>query len=150
MSDSLRESITEAMKVAMRAKDARKLGTVRLLLAAIKQKEVDERITLSETQILAILDTMLKQRRGSIEEFEKAGRADLVDQEAFEITVLQEFLPPALNDDEIKNMIQKAITESEASSMKDMGKVMALLKPQMQGRADLSKISGQIKDLLNQ
>lgn len=150
MSASLRETITEAMKTAMRAKDARKLGTIRLLLAAIKQKEVDERITLDESQLLGIIDTMMKQRRGSIAEFEKAGRTDLVDQEAFEITVLQEFLPPALSDDEITEMIQKAIADSQASSMKDMGKVMAILKPLMQGRADLGKIGGQIKDLLNQ
>ena len=150
MSVSLRETITEAMKTAMRAKETRRLGTIRLLLAAIKQKEVDERITLDEPQLLAIIDTMLKQRRGSIVEFEKAGRSDLADQEAFEITVLQEFLPPALTDDEIQTMVRKAISDSQASSMQDMGKVMAILKPQMQGRADLGKISGKIKDLLNQ
>ncbi len=145
---TLKERIQEDMKNAMRAKDQRRLGVIRLLLAAIKQREVDERITLDDIQILSVIDKMLKQRRDSIAQFQNAGRQDLVDQESFEMTVLEDYLPEQLSDVEIENLINKALQETDAHSVKDMGKVMSILKPQIQGRADIAKVSKLIKNAL--
>lgn len=145
---ALREQVQEDMKNAMRAKDQRRLGIIRLLLAAIKQREIDERITLDDIQIVIVIDKMLKQRRDSIAQYQAAGRQDLVDQESFEMSVLEEYLPQQLSDAEIESLIGKAIQETGASSMKDMGKVMSLLKPEIQGRADVAKVSGQVKMIL--
>lgn len=129
----------------MRSKDKERLAILRLILAAFKQKEVDERIELDDTQVLAILDKLAKQHRDSISQYEQAGRDDLVEKETFELEVVQSYLPQALSEDEIKQLINEAIDSSGASSMKDMGKVMGLLKPKLQGRADMGKVSGQIK-----
>jgi hypothetical protein len=137
--------IQEDMKSAMRASDKRRLGVIRLILAAIKQREVDERIVLDDTQVTVVLDKMLKQRRESISQYEQAGRTDLAEQEQFEMEVIQAYLPQPLSPAEIDALIGQAITETGASGIKDMGKVMALLKPQLQGRADMSAVSAQIK-----
>lgn len=146
---SLKQNLTDAMKAAMKAGDKSRLGVIRLVMAAIKQVEVDERIELDDERVLAVLDKMVKQRRESISQYSTAGRDDLVQQEEYEVSVLQEFLPEALSDDEIEQMIAKAVDETGASSIKDMGKVMGLLKPQMQGRADMGAVSGKIKARLN-
>ena len=149
MSDSaLKQKITEAMKTAMRARDKARLGTIRLALSEIKRVEVDERIDPDDTRVIAILDKMLKQRRESIRMFEEAGRTELADQEKFEITVLQEFLPQALSAAELDDIIQSALAESRAENMKDMAKVMGLVKPQVIGRADMGSISAKIKAAL--
>lgn len=148
-STTLKQTIQDDMKTAMKAHDARRLGVIRLLMAAIKQREVDERIVLDDAQILAVIDKMLKQRQDSVNQFQQAGRTDLVDQENFEIGVLQHYLPPALSDSEVDDLIKQAIANSGASSMKDMGAVMAQLKPQLQGRADMGKVSQRIKQLLS-
>ncbi|MCH8175832.1 MAG: GatB/YqeY domain-containing protein [Proteobacteria bacterium] len=151
MSDSaLKQEITEAMKDAMRARDKPRLGTIRLALSEIKRVEVDERIDPDDNRIIVILDKMVKQRRESIKMFEEAERTELADQEKFEITVLQEFLPQALSAAELDNIIQAALAESGAESMKDMGKVMGLVKPQVIGRADMGSISAKIKAALSQ
>jgi len=142
------EQLTEQMKVSMRNKDKLRLKTIRMALAAVKQREIDERITLDNEAVLAILVKMVKQRRDAATQFEEANRQDLVDIELQEITVVEEFLPKPLTSDEIDVLIKSAIDESGASSMQEMGKVMALLKPQVQGRADLGKISGLIKAAL--
>lgn len=147
---TLKQRIQDDTKDAMRSKDQRKLGVLRLLQAAIKQREVDERITLDDTQILAVIDKMLKQRRDSIDQFQSAGRTDLVDQEAFEMQILEVYLPEQLKPEEVSKLIQDAIKESGANSIKDMGKVMAILKPKLQGRADLAQASKQIKESLEQ
>ncbi len=141
----LKNRITEDMKTAMRAKDAARLGTVRLLLAAMKQKEVDERVVLSDADVLAIIDKMVKQRRESIAQFEKAGRTDLADGEKAEIAVLSTYLPQQLDEAEVAQAIAAAITESGASGAKDMGKVMGLLKSRLAGRTDIGKVSGLVK-----
>ncbi|HEY9201466.1 MAG TPA: GatB/YqeY domain-containing protein [Gammaproteobacteria bacterium] len=146
---SLKQNLTDAMKAAMKAGDKPRLGVIRLVMAAIKQVEVDERIELDDERVLAVLDKMVKQRRESISQYSTAGRDDLVQQEEYEVSVLQDFLPEALSDDEIEQMIAKAVDETGASSIKDMGKVMGLLKPQMQGRADMGAVSGKIKARLN-
>jgi uncharacterized protein YqeY len=146
---SLKDKITEDMKTAMRAKDSARLGTVRLLLAAMKQKEVDERVELSDADVLAIIEKMLKQRRESIAQFEKAGRTDLADAEKFEIGVLSAYLPQQMGDAELAQAVAAAIAEAGASSMKDMGKVMALLKPRLAGKADMGKVSGLLKAKLS-
>jgi hypothetical protein len=143
--ESLKKRIEEAMKAAMRAQDKPRLGTVRLILAAIKQREVDERITLDDTQVLVVLDKMLKQRRDSVDQFRKAGREDLATIEEAEMKVIQEFMPTALSDAELDALVAEAVATSGAASMKDMGKVMALLKPQVQGRADMGAVSAKIK-----
>ena len=137
------------MKAAMKGGDKPRLGVVRLVLAAIKQIEVDERIELDDDRVLAVLDKMVKQRRESISQYTDAGRTDLAEQEEYEISVLKDFLPEALSDDEITQMIAKAIEDTGAASIKDMGKVMGILKPQMQGRADMGAVSGKIKAQLN-
>lgn len=145
MSNSLKEQITEAMKDAMRAKEKERLGTIRLIQAEIKRIEVDERIEIDDARLLAVLDKMVKQRRDSISQFEEAGRQELADKEQAEIVVIQDFLPEALSEDEINGMIDEAITTTGAESMKDMGKVMGIIKPQIQGRADAGVVSGMIK-----
>ncbi len=149
MTDSaLKQRLTEDMKAAMRSKDKPRLGVVRLVLAAIKQREVDERIDLDDAQVLAVLDKMVKQRRDSVKQFEDAGRQELADQESYEINVLQEYLPAALDEAELDALIVAAIDSAGAESMKDMGKVMAVLKPQVQGRADMGAVSQKIKQRL--
>ena len=142
---SLKARIQEDMKATMRSGDKPRLGVIRLILAAIKQREVDERIELDDTQILVVLDKMLKQRRESLNIYEQAGRDDLADQETFELGVLQAYLPKPLSAAEIDSLITAAISETGASGIKDMGKVMATLKPQLQGRADMTSVSGRIK-----
>lgn len=137
------------MKAAMKSGDKRRLSTIRLILAAIKQREVDERIELDDAQVLLVLDKMVKQRRDSVEQFEKAGRTELADQEKFEIGIIQEYLPAQLSEDEISAMITEAITATGAESMKDMGKVMGMLKPKLQGRADMGAVGGLIKQNLS-
>jgi uncharacterized protein YqeY len=142
---SLKLRITEDMKSAMRAKDAPRLGAIRLLLAAVKQREVDERIELDDAQVMEVIEKMLKQRRDSISQYEAAKRTDLADAEKFEVTVLQEYLPQPLTEAEVATLIAKAITDLGANGIKDMGKVVAVVKPQVTGRADMGKVSGQIK-----
>lgn len=137
--------IREDMKIAMKAKEKERLGVIRLILAAIKQKEVDERITLNDERVLLLLDKMLKQRRDSIEQFDKAGRDDLSTIEQKEMLIIQDYLPQQLTDAEVSQLIDQAVSESGAQSMKDMGKVMAILRPQLQGRADLGAASQKIK-----
>ena len=144
MSD-LKAKLTSDMKDCMRAGEKVRLGTVRLVLAAIKQREVDERIELDDEQVLIVLDKMVKQRRESVTQYEKAKRQDLVDVEKAEIVILQAYLPAQLSADEINDLVGDAIAESGAESMRDMGKVMGLLKPKMQGRADMGQVSGLIK-----
>ncbi|MBN4079122.1 GatB/YqeY domain-containing protein [Beggiatoa alba] len=149
MADSaLKQQLTEDMKTAMRAKDKPRLGVIRLALSAIKQREIDERIELDDTQVLAVLDKMVKQRRDSFTQFSDAGRRDLADQEKFEIGVLQEYLPAALNEAEIDALITAAIDSTGAESMKDMGQVMGVIRPQVQGRADMGAVSQKIKSQL--
>lgn len=140
--------IQEDMKTAMRAKEKERLATIRLILAAFKQREVDERIELNDEQVLTILDKLAKQRRESISQFEKAGRDDLVAVEQAELTIILSYLPEALSDAEIDSLIQDAIASTGAAEMKDMGKVMATLKPKMQGRADMGAVSAKIKSHL--
>ena len=141
----LKATLNSEMKAAMKGGDKPRLAVIRLIMSAIKQVEVDERIELDDTRILAILDKMTKQRRESADQYRSAGRDDLLEQEEYEITVLQEFLPEALSEEEISSMIAEAIKTTGASSMKDMGKVMGQLKPQLQGRADMSAVSAKIK-----
>lgn len=141
----LKDRITEDMKAAMRAKDRARLSAVRLLLAAMKQKEVDERLVLTDADILAIIDKMVKQRRESIAQFEQAGRNDLAEVEKFEIGVLAGYLPPQLSEAEVVREIEGAIAETGAGGAKDMGKVMAALKPRLAGRADMGRVSGLVK-----
>ena len=145
----LKQRIQEDMKRAMKGGDKPRLGVIRLLMAAIKQREVDERIELDDEQILQVLDKMVKQRRDSITQYQEAGRSELAEQEADEVSILQEYLPEALTEDEIASMIQEAITATGAESMRDMGKVMGQLKPKMQGRADLGAVSALIKQQLS-
>jgi len=142
---SLKDKVTEDMKAAMRAKDSARLGTVRLLLAAMKQKEVDERVVLTDADVLAIIDKMVKQRRESIAQYEKAARADLAAVEKFEIEVLSAYLPQQMGEAQLAQAIAAAVAESGASGVKDMGKVMALLRPRLAGRADMGKVSGLVK-----
>lgn len=142
---ALKQRITEDMKSAMRAADKRRLGTIRLLLAAIKQREVDERIALDDIQVIAAIEKMIKQRRDSISQYQAAGRQDLADQEIYEIEVLQAYMPVALSEIEVDTLIEAAITSSGAVSAKDMGKVIAALKAQVQGRADMGKVSAKVK-----
>jgi uncharacterized protein YqeY len=146
---SLKARITEDMKTAMRAKDSARLGAVRLLQAAIKQREVDERIELDDTQVIEAIEKMLKQRRDSISQYEAANRHDLADVEKYEVTVLQEYLPQALTEAEVDALLEKVIQETAANGIKDMGKVMAAIKPLVVGRADMGKISGLIKTRLS-
>ena len=141
--------IREDMKLAMKAKEKEKLGVIRLILAAIKQKEVDERIELNDTQVLQLLDKMVKQRRDSIDAFNKAGRDDLSLVEQKEMVIIQDYLPQQLSESEIDQLIDQAIIDTAAQGMKDMGKVMGILRPQLQGRADVGAASGKIKAKLS-
>jgi uncharacterized protein len=142
---NLRDQITEDMKSAMRAKETGRLNAIRLLLAALKQKEVDERVTLSDTDVISIIEKMLKQRRDSITQFEAAKRQDLADKEKFEVGILEAYMPQAMSEAEVSAAIEAAINSSGAAGMKDMAKVMAALKPILAGRADMAKVSGLIK-----
>ena len=136
------------MKTAMKSGDKPRLGIIRLMLAALKQIEVDERIELDDERVLTVLDKMVKQRRDSITQYENAGRTELADQEKFEIGIIQDYLPQQLSEDEIANLIDDAMQATGAASMKDMGKLMGILKPQLQGRADMGAVSAQIKKKL--
>ena len=136
------------MKTAMKAGDKRRLGAVRLILAAVKQREVDERKELNDPEVLAVLEKMLKQRRDSISQYEQAGRTDLAEQEAFEVGVIQGYMPAALGDAEIAALIEEAIAATGAKAMADMGKVMAIVKPKIQGRADMGAVSARVKQRL--
>jgi len=142
---TLKQRVNEDMKAAMRAKDPARLSAVRLLLAAMKQKEVDERVELSDADVLGIIDKMVRQRRESIAQYEKAARADLAAVEKFEIEVLSAYLPQQMGEAELAQAIAAAVAESGASGVKDMGKVMALLRPRLAGRADMGRISGLVK-----
>ncbi|WP_133129955.1 GatB/YqeY domain-containing protein [Legionella yabuuchiae] len=146
---SIKEQITSDLKDAMRAKDKPTLDALRLITAAIKQIEVDERIEVDDERMLVILDKLAKQRKESISQFEAAGRDDLVKTEQYELTVISRYLPEPLSDETINQLIDEAIKETKAEKMSDMGKVMALLKPKIQGRADMSQVSGIIKARLN-
>lgn len=148
MSD-LKAKITDDMKTAMKGGDKPRLGVIRLIQAAIKQQEVDNRIVLDDIQVLAVLDKMLKQRKDSLEQYQSAGRQDLADQESFEIDVIKGYLPAPMSEAEIHAAIDAAIGESGAASVRDMGKVMGLLKPKLQGRADMGQVSGLIKQRLS-
>ena len=145
---TLKEQITEDMKSAMRAKEAERLGTIRLLLAAIKQREVDERITVDDAGIIAIIEKLIKQRKDSIEQFQKAGRTDLVDQESKELAILQAYMPAHLSAAEVQSAIQKVIADLGASGPQDMGKVIGALKAQLAGKADMGMVSGLVKAAL--
>lgn len=145
---SLKARITEDMKTAMRARETDKLGTIRLLLAAIKQREVDERIELDDTAVTAVAEKLIKQRKDSISQFEAAGRTDLAEKEAAEIEVLKVYMPAALSEAEVAAEVTKAVTESGAAGPQDMGKVMGLLKPRLAGRADMTAVSGLVKAAL--
>ena len=147
MSD-LKKQIQDAVVSTMKSGDKERLAVVRLMTSAMKQIEVDERIELDDARIIAILDKMVKQRRESIAQFKTAGRDDLVKQESFEIDIIQEFLPQALSEEEVDDIVNKAIEQTGASSIKDMGKVMGLVRPQIIGRADTGEVSGRIKSLL--
>ncbi len=146
---SLKDRINQDIKNAMREKNKARLGTLRLITAAIKQREVDERIELDDEQVTALLDKMAKQRNESITQYQKADRQDLIEVEQNELVILKEYLPEQLSEEEISALIEKAIQDSGASSMKDMGKVMGILKPQLQGRADMGTVSARIKQALN-
>jgi uncharacterized protein YqeY len=146
---SIKESLQQDMKEAMRGGDKRRLGVIRLILAAVKQREVDERIELDDAQLTAVLDKMAKQRRESIEQYQNAGRDDLAEQEMFELDVVKSYLPEQLGEAEIEAMIEETIQATGADSMKDMGKVMGQLKPRLQGRADMGAVSGKIKARLS-
>lgn len=149
MSEPLKQRIESDMKTAMRDKDKDRLGTIRLALAAIKQREVDERIVLDDSQILAILDKMVKQRRDSIEQFRAAGREELAAKEEAELVVIQGYMPSALSDAELDTLIAEAVTASGATTMQEMGKVMGLLRAKVQGRADMGAVSAKIKARLS-
>jgi uncharacterized protein YqeY len=141
----LKQRLDEDVKAAMRARDRDRLGTLRLITAAIKQREVDERIALDDAQVLAVIDKMVKQRRESIAQFDAAGRTDLADKERAELAILQEFLPAPLGEDELEQLIGEAIAASGAQSARDMGAGMALLRPKVQGRADMAEVSRRVK-----
>jgi uncharacterized protein YqeY len=142
---SLKQRIQEDMKSAMKAGEKVRLGVIRLILAAIKQIEVDQRVVLDDAQVTAVLDKMLKQRRDSIAQYTAAGRADLADVESVEIGIIQEYLPQALTDAEVEALVEQAVAETGVASVAGMGKVMALLKPKLQGRADMGAVSARIK-----
>jgi len=145
----LKQQITTEMKAAMRAKDKERLKTIRMILAELKRIEVDERIELDDTRVLAVLDKMSKQRRDSISQFEEAARMDLADAERQELEVIKTFLPQPLTDEEIADLVKQAAEQSGAQSMQDMGKVMGILKPQIQGRADMGTVSKLVKTQLS-
>jgi len=146
---SLKDQITEDMKAAMRAKDTERLGTIRLLTAAMKQKEVDERIELTDAHVLAIIEKMIKQRKDSISQFEAGGRQDLADIEKAELVVLSAYMPPELSEAEISGEVAAAIAQTGAAGPQDMGKVMGVLKPKLAGRADMTAVSALVKKALS-
>jgi uncharacterized protein YqeY len=145
---SLKDRITEDMKAALRARDGARLSAIRLLLAAIQQREVDERIALGDAEVLSVIEKMLKQRRDSLQQFEAAGRQDLADIEKFEVTVLQAYMPTVLSVAEVEAAVMEAVGASGAKAMQDIGKVMTLLKPKLAGRADMAKVSALVKSKL--
>lgn len=149
MDYELKQKITEDMKAAMRSGDIKRRDTIRLLQAAIKQREVDERIVLDDAAIVAVIEKMLKQRKDSIAQYEAAQRIDLADKEKEEVLILTDYMPQALSDAEIAVLLNEAIAASNAQGMQDMGKVMSLLKPQLAGRADMGKVSSLIKEKLS-
>ena len=146
---SLKQTISEDMKTAMRARDSARLGAIRLLLAAVKQREVDERIEVSDADVIVIIDKMIKQRRDSISQFEAAGRQELAEIEKFEISVLQVYMPQAMSESEVDIAVNAAIVSSGAKSHQEMGKVIALLKPALAGRVDMGKVSALVKARLS-
>jgi len=146
---SLKDRVTEDMKAAMRARDSERLGTIRMITAAIKQREVDERITLDDTQVLSVIEKMIKTRKESIVQFKSGGRDDLVARETREIELLQGYLPSQLSESEVDTLIREAIAESGATSIKEMGKAMALLKQKAQGRTDMATASAKLKAKLS-
>ena len=145
---ALREQLTEDMKTAMKARETEKLGAIRLLLSAVKQREVDERITLDDTGVIAVIEKMIKQRNDSIAQFEKAARQDLADKEKFELGVLEAYMPKQLSAAEVDAIIAEALAASGAKTPADMGKVMAIVKPKLAGRADMGKVSALVKGKL--
>lgn len=145
MSDDLKTRIQDDVKAAMRARDRARLGVLRLVTAAIKQKEVDDRTRLDDTAVLGVLEKMIKQRRDSRDQFAQAGRQELADQEAFEIEVIQGYMPAALSASEVDALIEAAVAETGAATMKDMGRLMGVLKPRLQGRADMGEVSARVK-----
>ena len=147
---TLKQSLNDAMKAAMRAREKERLGAIRLIQAEVKRIEVDERIEVDDARLLTILDKMCKQRRDSITQYEEAGREELAAQERAEMAVIQEFMPTPLSDEELDALIEKTIADSGADSMKDMGKVVGLIKPAAQGRADMAAVSRKIKERLAQ
>ena len=149
MSEPIYQRVTAEVKVAMKARDKPRLGALRLIMADFKKIEVDERIELDDKRVLVILDKMVKQRKDSLKQFEDAGREDLANQEALEIAVIAEFLPDQLSDDEVSGLVKAAIAETGAASMQDMGKVMAIVKPQVQGKADMGAVSALVKAQLS-
>ena len=148
MSSPIKTEIESAVKDAMRARDKQRLGVLRLIMSEFKRIEVDERIELDDTRVLTVLEKMNKQRRDSLEQFEKAGRTDLADQESFELGVIAEYTPEALSEQEVQELVNSAIAETGSSSMKDMGNLMAVLRPKLQGRADMSLVSKMVKTQL--
>ncbi len=149
MTQPVKERIQDDVKAAMRARDKARLGVLRMTTAAIKQREIDSRTELDDAGVLSVLDKMIKQRRESVDQYAAAGRQDLADKEAFEIGVLEEYLPAALSDTELDALISAALEQTGASSMKDMGAVMARLRPQVQGRADMGAVSARVKQRLS-
>ena len=145
---SLKDQITDDMKAAMRAKESERLATIRLLIAEIKRKEVDERIELTDTQVLAVVEKMIKQRKDSINQFENGGRQDLADKEKSELAVLSTYMPAGLSDEEVAAEVAAAVAASGAAGPQDMGKVMGILKPKLAGRADMTAVSAQVKKAL--
>ncbi|MFT7561720.1 MAG: hypothetical protein ACI93R_003650 [Flavobacteriales bacterium] len=145
MASSLKVTVSAAVKAAMRARDKETLGVLRMVMSEFKKIEVDERIELDDARVLVVLDKLVKQRRDSAKQYSDAGRQELADIEVFEIGVIQDFLPQALTDEEVSDIVKQAITDSGAASMQDMGKVMALVKPQVQGRADMGAVSKLVK-----
>ena len=146
---SLKQRINDDIKSAMRSHEKVRLVTLRMITAAIKQKEVDERIELNDSQVLAIIDKLIRQHKDSIEQYESAGRTDLVDKEKAELAIVRNYLPQQLSEDEVRKLVQAAIASTAAESMKDMGKVMGLLKPELQGRTDMTLVSNMVKSLLS-
>jgi hypothetical protein len=149
MPEPIYQRVTAEVKVAMKARDKPRLGALRLIMADFQRIEVDERIELDDERVLVILDKMTKQRKDSLKQFEDAGREDLANQEAMEIAVIAEFLPEQLSEDEVSGLVKAAIAETGAASMQDMGKVMAIVKPQIQGKADMGAVSGLVKAQLS-
>jgi uncharacterized protein YqeY len=145
----LKHRINEDMKSALRARESARLGAIRLLMAAVKQREVDERKELSDDEVVSVIDKMLKQRRDSISQYQAAGRQDLVEAEQFEVAVLQAYMPESLSGDEVREAVVAAVRETGASGPQDMGRVMALLKPRLAGRADMALVSGLVKKVLS-